>query len=83
MPIRPIDSIGTVTSRIWSLATCVTIVILLQLFVHDEVGTWNLADKELVGVRDLKLAERLKLWLVGLIEFVETFLLYIVQSAIG
>ena len=59
------------------------VVIRLYLLVHDEMGTLDLADTELVGVGNLKLTERLKLGLVGFVTVVETFLLNIVQSAIG
>jgi hypothetical protein len=95
MPLRSINSITTIKIRMRDLAIpkkkiathfgaiLLVVMILLQLLVHHEVGTRNLADAELIGVGYLKLAELLEFVLVGIEVVVEQFLLDLRQIAIG
>ena len=80
MPLRSINRITI--SIIRSLIVLSTVVIFLQLLVHHEVGTRNLADTELIGVGDRKLAELLERRLAAVVVVVESFLLDVAQTAV-
>ncbi len=83
MPLRSINSIVTVNSRMGGLIILSFVVILLYLLAHHEVGTRNLADTELIRIGNLKFAELLEFFLVSIVVFIDYFLLDARQTAIG